>query len=245
MKAMIFAAGLGTRLRPLTDDRPKALVEVGGMPLLEIALRRLKHFGVREVIINVHHFAARIESFLARNHNFGLGLAISDERDLLLDTGGGLRKAAWFFDDGAPFLLLNADIVTDLDLNAFYKAHLDKAPLATLAIRNRPASRQLLFDEVPALCGWRNNKTGEEKWCRPGIPARPYAFSGIQVVSPGLFRYFPEKPVFSMIDLYLRAGSHGLIRGYLHDEDHWIDVGKPAALEQAGELVAQLRMDRF
>lgn len=233
MKAMIFAAGLGTRLRPLTNDRPKALVEVGGLSLLEIALRRLRGHGVREIIVNVHHFADQVEAYLRGRADDGLSIAVSDERARLLDTGGGLKKATWFFADGAPFFVVNADILTDLDFSAMYRAHLRTGALATLAIRQRPSSRVLLFDDNLSLCGWRNNKTGAERWRLPDTMARPFAFSGVQVLSPSIFGLFPEADVFSTIDVYLSAPPDRLIQGWRHDESFWLDVGKPDALAEA------------
>ncbi len=164
---MLFAAGLGTRLRPLTDDRPKALVEVNGTPLLEIAIHRLIVAGCREIIVNVHHFAEQIIGFLKKNDHFGIRIAISDEREALLETGGGLKKAAWFFDDEKPFLVCNTDVLTNLDLQKFYQKHLESGALATLAVRNRPSSRSFLFDETMRLTGWQNTKTGETRWSKP------------------------------------------------------------------------------
>ncbi len=241
---MIFAAGLGTRLRPLTNDRPKALVPVNGLPLLEIAIRRLRRAGLRELIVNVHHFAHQIVDFLARNDHFGLAITISDEREQLLDTGGGLRKAAWFFEDGAPFLLVNADVITDLDFKAFYEYHRRKGGLATLAVRQRVSSRYLLFDESLRLCGWRNEKTGETKTARPAATTlTPWGFSGLQVIDPALFARFPDQPVFSIIDLYLDAARDDAIFAYPHDDSIWIDVGKPEALARAGDLLPRIALD--
>lgn len=242
MKAMIFAAGLGTRLRPLTTDKPKALVEVGGMPLLEIAIRRLRWFGIKEVIINVHHYAGQIEAFLKDRDYFGLQIAVSDEREFLLNTGGGLKKAAWFFEADAPFLILNTDVLTDLDLRTMYETHRRSEALATLAVRSRETSRYLLFDERKQLTGWRNNQTGEERWSRSKQTVREYAFSGIQVLDPAIFDFFPEEPVFSIIDVYLKAATTAPILAYPHEHTFWLDVGKPHALERAEELVQKLKL---
>ncbi|RMG86240.1 MAG: nucleotidyltransferase family protein, partial [Bacteroidetes bacterium] len=228
MKAMIFAAGLGTRLRPLTNDRPKALVEVGGRPLLEIALRRLRFFGFRQVVINIHHFADAIRDFLAQNDNFGLDIRLSDETDRLLDTGGGLKKAAPFFDDGAPFLLCNADILTSLHLKELYDFHVRHGGVATLAVRQRPTSRYLLFrPDTLQLCGWKNEKTGEIRRARLAENPVPLAFSGVQVVSPEIFEWMPDRAVFSIIEVYLAAAAQRPVFGFRHDADHWLDVGKP------------------
>ncbi|MCB0640186.1 MAG: NTP transferase domain-containing protein [Phaeodactylibacter sp.] len=240
MKAMIFAAGLGTRLRPLTNDRPKALVEAGTMPLLEFAIRRLKFFGWQTIVVNVHHFAAQIEDFLEAHQNFGLDIRISDERGLLLETGGGLKKASRHFQDGSV-LLYNADIVSNIDLKALWAYHHAGNHLATLAIRDRDSSRHLLFDANHVLKGWKNRKTGETKWCAAPLPnPKALAFSGIHVVHPDLFAFFPEQDRFSIIDVYLKAGKTGRIQGYRHDADIWVDAGKPSTLPLAAEWIPKI-----
>ncbi len=245
MKALIFAAGLGTRLRPLTNDRPKALVEVNGVTLLEIAIRRLIAAGCREIIVNVHHFAEQIIGFLEKNGQFGIRIAISDERAQLLDTGGGLKKATWFFDDGQPFLVCNADILTDMDLAHFYQQHCGSGALATLAVRSRTTSRYFLFDEKMRLCGWQNAKTGEVKLVgsqsefNPSVlqSLNPFAFSGIHAISPAIFEWMPaEETAFSIIDVYLDAASTGKILGFDHSADRWLDVGKPESLVEAASF---------
>ena len=166
MKALIFAAGLGTRLRPLTNDKPKALVEINGMPLLEIIIRRLKFFGVKDIIINVHHFAPLVKNFLKKKNNFDINIAISDETDLLLDTGGGLKKCADFFSDGKPFIIHNVDILSDIDLKKMYDAHVKSKALATLSTRHRATSRYLLFNKKNTLHGWMNVRSGKMIMCR-------------------------------------------------------------------------------
>lgn len=236
MKAMIFAAGLGTRLRPLTNDRPKALIEVGGRPLLEWAIRLLKQHGFDDLIINVHHFSQQIIDFIDQKEAFDISIQISDESDLLLDTGGGLKKARHFFDE-APFLLFNADVLTNMDLSAFYQQHIQSGALATLALRDRPSSRVLLFDHDNCLAGWKNHTTGEEMRCRDTTQVRELAFSGIHAVSPSLLDHFPEEAVFSIIPLYLRLGAEFPIRAYVHNEDIWVDVGKVSGLERAAKLM--------
>lgn len=233
---MIFAAGLGTRLRPLTDNKPKALVEVGGGTLLEITIRRLKYFGIREVVINIHHFGALILDFLEQYHNFGIDITISDERGLLLDTGGGLQKAAPHFKD-APFLVHNVDILSDIDIRSLYQAHLSSGALATLAVRDRPSSRHLLFDEGGVLAGWRHNRTSEERISRPAAQYHPLAFSGIYVLSPRIFDFMPPGPVFSIIDVFLEAAKSERLLAYRHDDSLWLDVGKVTALEKAESLI--------
>lgn len=241
MKAMIFAAGLGTRLRPITESIPKALVEVNGVPLLALVILRLKRFGFRDLMINVHHFPELIINYLAENENFGLNIVISDERNELLETGGGLKKAAWFFEDGAPFLVHNVDILSDLDLKQLYEAHAQSDAIATLAVSGRKTSRVLLFDEARTLCGWRNTKTGEEKWARStDAPLQACSFSGIHVISPEIFRYMTQEGKFSIIDTYLEVGARHRIQAYVHEESCWMDVGKPETLQQAVGLLARI-----
>ncbi len=253
MKALIFAAGLGTRLRPLTDHHPKALVEVNGVSLLEIAIQRLKQAGCKDIIVNVHHFAEQIIGFIEKNGQFGINIAISDEREQLLDTGGGLKKAAWFFDDGQPFLVCNADVLTDMNLAHFYQKHLKSQAIATLAVRRRTTSRYFLFDAEMRLMGWQNAKTGEGKLAggsrqsgsfNPSIPQSffPFAFSGIHAISPGLFNWMTDTDgPFSIIDVYLEAAQTGLVLGHDHSSDEWLDVGKLEALEAAAEFLKKNR----
>ena len=238
---MIFAAGLGTRLRPLTNDRPKALVEVGGMPLLEITIRRLKHYGCTEIVINVHHFAEKIIAFLKEKNNFGIIIHISDERDWLLETGGGLKKAISFFTDNEPFLVCNADILTDLDLRKMYDAHCESKAIATVAVRNRETSRYLVFNKKQELVGWRNVKTEEVKWSKKTREdlTKNLAFSGIHVISPAFFDYFPKREkAFSIIPVYLKAAKKERVLAYPHNETIWLDVGKLPALKEAEKIVA-------
>ena len=202
MRAMILAAGLGTRLRPLTDDRPKALVEINGRTLLEIALRRLRAFGIHEVIVNVHHFAGMVSDYLKRNDNFGMRIEISRE-DVLLDTGGGLKKAAWFFlQDSAhsnePFLLHNVDVISGIDLGRTLQFHQEAHALATLAVQQRETSRHLLFDEAGLLCGRRTGGKAPELVARPQS-THAWAFSGIHVISSSLLSKITEAGAFSIV----------------------------------------------
>ncbi|MEL7248606.1 MAG: nucleotidyltransferase family protein [Bacteroidota bacterium] len=235
MKAMVFAAGLGTRLRPYTNDRPKALVEVQGKTLLEIVLLRLKSFGVKEVVVNVHHYADMVVRFLNEHEHFGLKIVISDERDMLLDTGGGLLKAKKYLED-APFLIHNVDILSDFDLEELFNQHRRDPCLTTLAVRQRKTSRYLEFDRYGRLCGWINKKTGERKESRKGPPESEWAYSGMSIIDPTLFAYFPtDKLVFSIIDVWLEAAKYGVIRNFPHDHSSWLDVGKPEALEKAAQ----------
>jgi len=223
MKAMILAAGLGTRLRPLTDTRPKALVELAGRTLLEITLERLRTFGIHQVIINVHHFAEMMVEYLKANANFGMRIEISRE-DRLLDTGGGLKKAAWFFgDDAEPFVLHNVDVISTVDLHRMVQFHKDNQALATLAVQDRPTSRPLAFDEHLQLRGRG-----------PGL-----AFSGIHVISPGLLSMLTEDGAFSIIHSYVRLAAQGhKILGFRTDQYYWRDLGKPDDLMQAAKDLA-------
>jgi mannose-1-phosphate guanylyltransferase len=239
MKAMVLAAGLGTRLRPLTDDRPKALVEVGGRRLLEITLLRLKNFGVREVIVNVHHFADKVVDYLKAHQNFGLRIEISREDELLLDTGGGLKNAAWFFlqnggDDDEPLLLHNVDVVSTIDLDRMLEAHSRSGSLATLAVQHRDSSRVLLFDDELRLCGRRKGRDLQPELVGTVQPRQELAFSGIHLISKRFLSLMKEDGAFSIIDSYLRvAGEGGTISGFRADEYYWRDLGKLKDLEQA------------
>lgn len=233
---MIFAAGLGTRLRPLTDKCPKALVKINGTPLLEIVIKKLRNHGFTKIIINIHHFGEQIIHFLEANNNFNLQIEISDERNLLLETGGALKKAASFLND-APFLVCNADILTDMNLKTFYDFHCQSDALATLAVRKRATSRYLQFDAKNILSGWRNNKTGEVKIARQTEMIQDWAFSGIHVISPEIFHFMPSEDKFSIIDVYLKAAQEHEIIAYPHDNDIWLDVGKPEAVQQAAGLL--------
>lgn len=242
MKAMVLAAGLGTRLRPLTNDRPKALVEVGGRTLLEITLRRLASFGIRDVIVNVHHFADMVVEYLRRNDNFGLRVEISHEDDLLLDTGGGLKKAAWFFLEGhaqEPFLVHNVDVISTIDFARMLDFHRQNDALATLAVQQRETSRPLLFDERNRLCG-RQVGSHAPEIVRPASQATPLAFSGIHVISPALLGMVNEQGAFSIITTYLRlaaAGNH--ISAFRADQYYWRDLGKPEHISQAAADIEQ------
>lgn len=237
MKAMILAAGLGTRLRPLTDNKPKALVEVCGRTLLEITLLRLRSFGVTDVIINVHHFAGQVIAYLQANQNFGMRVEISREADLLLDTGGGLKNAAWFFLQDAsdqPFLLHNVDVLSEIDLARMLQAHRGAGALATLAVQKRDSSRQLLFDERGQLCGRRKSGEMNGEVVRPSKVLEPLAFSGIHVISPRLLRLFTEDGAFSIIDTYLRLAAAGEpIQAFRADGYYWRDLGKPQNIARA------------
>ncbi|MDR1585275.1 MAG: nucleotidyltransferase family protein [Prevotellaceae bacterium] len=240
MKALIFAAGLGTRLRPLTDTMPKALVPVCGKPLLEHVILKLKAAGFSDIAVNVHHFPDQIIDFIRKNNSFGINIQISDERDRLLETGGGIRKAAWFFDDNQPFLVHNVDILSNVDLKELYRTHLSQKSLATLVVSERNTVRYLLFDNDGRLQGWTNIKTKEVK--PQGLSAieayRKLAFAGIQVVSPPVFDLMKNvEQRFSIMDFYLSNVKNQIINAYIPDNFNMIDVGKPDVLENAGAFL--------
>jgi mannose-1-phosphate guanylyltransferase len=240
MKAMILAAGLGTRLRPLTDDRPKALVEVAGRTMLEITLTRLRDFGVREVIVNVHHFADMVVDYLKDNDNFGMRIEVSRE-DELLDTGGGLKKAEWFFLENynsaeQPLILHNVDVISTIDLGRMLKFHGEHQALATLAVQERETSRYLLFDDHNQLCGRRAGRDGNAELVRSSQRTNALAFSGIHVISPRLFDMITEEGAFSIISTYLRLSAQGeRILAFRADEYSWRDLGKPENVAQAAQ----------
>ena len=240
MRAMVLAAGQGTRLRPLTDHCPKALVQVGGRTLLEITLARLRTFGVREVIINVHHFGGMILDFLKANNNFGMRIEVSRE-EVLLDTGGGLKKAGWFFLEDPnrmdePFLLHNVDVISTVDFQSMVKAHKENGAMATLAVQERETSRYLLFNEQAQLCGRRAGRDPQMELRQPAKELQALAFTGIHVISPHLLALIKEEGVFSIIDSYLRqAGEGEKISGFRADNYYWRDLGKLDQVQQAEE----------
>jgi MurNAc alpha-1-phosphate uridylyltransferase len=231
-KAMILAAGLGSRLKPWTDFHPKALAMVNGKSLLQRNIEYLQCFGFKHVIVNVHHFAEQIISEIDRNQGWGSQVTISDERAEVLETGGGLKKAAGFFDSG-PFVLMNVDILTILDLNRMMARHLEHKPLATLATRQRDTSRYFRFDDKGTLCGWINVKTGERKDARPAAVTHNSAFSGIHVIDPALLSLMSHEGKFSMVDVYLDLARDYEIREFDHSDGAFIDVGKPESVELA------------
>jgi NDP-sugar pyrophosphorylase family protein len=247
VKAMILAAGLGTRLRPLTNDRPKALVDVGGRTMLEVTLSRLRYFGIRDVIINVHYFADMIVEYLKKNDNFGMRIEISRE-DVLLDTGGGLKKAAHFFlenqrDVETPFVLHNVDVISTIDLSRMVQFHAENRALATLAVQDRETSRYLLFDERQQLCGRRIGPDQKEELVGLEKPAQALAFSGIHIISPRIFELMQENGVFSIIAAYLRlAGQGEKILSFRADDYYWRDMGRPDDVLQAALDLKQQAM---
>ena len=233
MKAMIFAAGLGSRLYPLTSVRPKALIEVAGKTLLERAIEKVREAGYTDLVINVHHFGAQIIRFLVENHNFGLNISVSDESGELLDTGGAILKAASWLDGDEPFLVYNVDVLSDIDLKSVRKSHIERGGLATLVVRDRPTARYLAFDETMRLSGWKNIKTGEEVISRLCVGCNLLAFSGIQFIEPRIFNLIIETGPFPIIPLYLRLAANHAIYGYQDQSSLWMDLGKPDQLLEA------------
>lgn len=237
MKAMVFAAGLGTRLLGETSDKPKALVEIGGKPLLQHAIEKLRNEGISEIVVNVHHFSQLVIDFIA-NHNFGIPIHISDESEKILDTGGGLKKAAPFFEGNSPVIIYNVDILSNLNLQTVKKEHLKSGALATLVVRNRTTQRYLKFDKEHRLVGWINKKTGDSIISVPEnfTNSIEMAFSGIHIVQPGFFKLIPSEDKFSIINFYLDLAKNNLIKGYFDDSELWMDVGKPKQLEEARKI---------
>jgi NDP-sugar pyrophosphorylase family protein len=228
---MILAAGLGTRLKPFTLEHPKALFEYNGQTLLKHAIEHLRSAEISDIIINVHHFANQIVDYLELNKNFDCKITISDETDVLLETGGGLSKASWYFRDGMDFIVRNVDIISDLDLPKIVNYHNQSKSLATLAVRNRETSRYFLFNQSMQLCGWENRNSNEKifietidnKFNSKFISS--FAFSGIQILNPAIFQLITEHGKFSLTNLYLRLAKDNKISGYLEDGNVWKDIG--------------------
>jgi NDP-sugar pyrophosphorylase family protein len=237
MKAMILAAGLGTRLKPFTDKHPKALAIVNGKTILQRNIEYLASFGIREVIINVHHFADQIIDLIKANNGFGSVITFSDETREVLETGGGIKKAAWFFEkDEAPFIVMNVDILTDMNFEQMIFQHKKNNSIATLAVSSRITSRYFLFDKMDHLCGWKNENTGEQKISRESKNYIQKAFSGIQVLSPKIFDLIKMEGKFSMVDVYLDLAKTQDIMAFDHSESKFIDVGKPESSLKAEQF---------
>lgn len=225
-KAMIMAAGLGTRMKPKTDHRPKALVEWEGTPMLEHIILKLKDHGFDQIVINVHHFAEMIVDFVKEKDQFGIHIEFSHERDEPLDTGGGLAHASWFFDD-QPFLVHNVDIMSNIDLRKMYDAHLKSGEIVSIAVKDRKTTRSLLMNSENLLKGWRDNRSGETILVDGSAEGLiPTAFSCVHVINPELFTYFPEDRIFSLTPFYLELARTRGVKLYRHDEDYWIDMGR-------------------
>lgn len=237
MKALLLAAGLGTRLKPFTDKHPKALATVNGRTLLEWNIRYLQRFGIEDVIVNVHHFANQIEETVHKNEGFGSRVTISDERDAVLETGGGLLKAAPFFDGEEAFVVMNVDALTNLDLAVMLEHHRRCSPVATLAVQQRETSRFLLFDESLRLCGWRNiGPPIVERTARVCKEPKGFGFVGVQVLTPAFLQSIRRTGKFSIIDAYMDAAPEHEVLGYDCTEALFIDVGKPESLARAASL---------
>lgn len=238
MKALIFAAGLGSRLKPLTDSTPKALIPVGGKPMLEHVILKLKASGFNEIVVNIHHHGGQIIDFLESKDNFGINIHISDERDYLLDTGGGIKHARKFLDGNEPFLVHNADILSNVELRGAM-SELPCGSIARLLVSQRESSRALLFDKENRLCGWQNRETGEIKSPYPNLNPdmyTGYAFGGIHVISPDIFELMDEwTGKFSIINFYLAICAKTNIQAYPLDNLQLLDIGKPEALVKAEE----------
>lgn len=235
MKALLFAAGLGSRLKEYTRNRPKALVMLAGKPLLQHAVDYLKSHGIDDITINIHHFADQIIDFVRENRSFGIDIHISDERDLLLDTGGGLKKAAPLLRGNDPILIYNVDIITSLNLADLFSYHQQNQALATLAVRQRETSRYLMFDQNLELAGWKNFSNGETRISRENSfqEANPFAFSGIHIIQPQLIDLITEEGKFPIMDLYLRLARDYSIKAFIDRSDLWMDLGKPDELMAA------------
>ena len=230
---MILAAGLGSRLKDLTKNTPKALIKIKDKTLLEIVVSKLKSQGILDVIINVHHFAQQIIDFVESRNNFDINIEFSKETELL-DTGGGLKKASHFFDDGLPFLLHNVDVISNINIAKMLEFHKNKNLMVSIAVRSRKTSRYFLFDEKNRLSGWKNENSGEQKIVRASSQKLiPFSFMGIHVISPQVFKYFPNKDKFSIVDFYLDIAAENKILGFKADKYSWVDCGKPENLTQA------------
>ena len=240
MKAMIFAAGLGTRFKPWTDSHPKALALVNGKSLLQRNIEYLQEYGVKDVVVNVHHFPEQIIEAIKKNNGWGSNIVISDETDELLETGGGLMKAKQFLDGDKPFISLNVDILTNLNLNKLMAFHQQHKPLVTFGVTNRKSSRVLLFDENSRLCGWKNLQTGETKLAIDKPNLKEMAYSCVVIYEPEIFSLIKQEGKFSIMDSYLDLAAEHVILGYDHSGDKLVDVGKPESVAIAEKLFATI-----
>ncbi len=238
VRAMILAAGLGTRLKPWTNEHPKALAIVNGKSLLQRNIEYLQQHGIYDVIVNVYHFAEQIVGALNQHKGWGSNITISDETGAVLETGGGLKKAGWYFADEENFVLMNVDVLTDMNLAQMIGAHKQNLPLATLSTTNRQTSRYFLFDDNNTLCGWRNVKTGEEKIARNATTFTQKAFSGIHVINSRLLSLMQQQGKFSIVDVYLSLAANNIIQAFDHSHSRFIDVGKPESVVEAERMFA-------
>jgi NDP-sugar pyrophosphorylase family protein len=239
MKAMIFAAGLGTRFKPWTDSNPKALAIINGKSLLQRNIEYLQKYGITDVVVNVHHFAdIIIDTILAKN-GWGSSITISDERNEVLETGGGLLNARQYLENNKPFITLNADILTDFPIDELIEFHQQKNALISFGVSNRKTSRNFLFDENNQLCGWENNVTGEQRISIQNKIMHPLAYSCVAIFEPTVFDKIPQRGKFSLTDTYLSLAEENLIAGFEHNNNRWIDVGKPESVEVAEALFGE------
>jgi NDP-sugar pyrophosphorylase family protein len=239
MKAMIFAAGFGTRFKPWTDSNPKALAIINGKSLLQRNIEYLQKYGITDVVVNVHHFAdIIIDTILAKN-GWGSSITISDERNEVLETGGGLLNARQYLENNKPFITLNADILTDFPIDELIEFHQQKNALISFGVSNRKTSRNFLFDENNQLCGWENNVTGEQRISIQNKIMHPLAYSCVAIFEPTVFDKIPQRGKFSLTDTYLSLAEENLIAGFEHNNNRWIDVGKPESVEVAEALFGE------
>lgn len=236
MNAMIFAAGLGSRLRPLTDNCPKALIKIDHRSLLEIALLKMSRLKIKKVVVNVHHHAQQIIDFIQNYRSNNMEILISDERDQLLDTGGGLLNAAPLFDRGSQILIYNVDVVTNANIEALIQYHNIHQNLATLFVQERKASRYLMFDNNNLLCGWKNPKTGEEKWVSDVVTSKAMGFNGVQVINYELLNLIDAKNAFPIIPVYLQLAEKHRISGWVDNKSEWFDAGTPEKVNNVREF---------
>ena len=239
MKALILAAGLGTRLMPLTAGIPKALVSINGIPLLEIAIRKLVREGFNDIIVNVHHHSGKVIDFLKRTQFQDANISISDESSQLLDTGGAVLKARWFLDGNEPFLVHNVDIISDISIKSLLSTHLERGGLATLSVSDRQTKRYFLFDDDLKVKGWTDTSTGEIRWAGEEYQnAHPLAFNGIHIISPEIFNLMEEEGTFSIIGTYLLLAKNHLVFGHIQSGKTWFDLGKPDQLPVVSDFLA-------
>jgi NDP-sugar pyrophosphorylase family protein len=235
-KAIIFSAGLGTRFKPWTDNHPKALAMVNGKSLLQRNVEYLQQYGIKDVIVNVHHFPKQIIDAIKKNNGWGSNIIISDETNEVLETGGGLLKAKKILENEAYFISLNVDVLTDFDINKLMLFHQQNKPLVSFAVSARKTSRNILLDDTGRMCGWRNNTTGEEKIIIPKNNLKPFAYSCVVIYDAKIFSLIKQTGKFSIMDTYLNLAADNLIMGYNHTGDKWVDVGRPESVAVAAEL---------
>ena len=236
MKAIIFSAGLGTRFKPWTNQHPKALALVNGKSLLQRNIEYLQQYGITDVVVNVHHFPDQIIEAIKANKGWGSNIAISNESSEVLETGGGLLKAQHFFKNEERFLSINVDVLTDLNLHEFIKAHHARLPLVSFAVSQRSSSRNILFNNAHRMCGWKNNNTGEERIVIPQENLQPYAYSCVVMYESAIFKNITQTGKFSVMETFLQLAPQHLITGYIHSGDKWVDVGRPESVAVAESM---------